>query len=95
MSITEQTPLRLSEDITHQSMGADEDTVILSLSSGTLYTCNETTADFLHAVDGHRTFGQIVDLLEQRYEVSREQLQADMTTLAEMLMQENILLAET
>ena len=93
--LNDQTDLRLADDITHQSMGPDEDTVILSLASGSLYTCNETTAEFLGAVDGERTFGQIVALLEQRYDVSLEELRADMSTLAELLIEEKILVSES
>ena len=44
--ITGQTILRLADDVTFQSLGDGQETVILSLETGTLYTCNETTETF-------------------------------------------------
>lgn len=68
----------------------DQDTVVLSLASGYLYTCNQTTASLLAAVDGQRTFGQIVDLLEQQFDVSRERLHADLLEIADRLIREKL-----
>ena len=83
--------LRLAEDVTYQSMGQDEETVILSLKSGALYTCNETSADFLAVVDGVKTFGEIVDKLEEIYEVSRGKLYSDLRSLANRMIDEQLL----
>ncbi len=88
---TEQTCFRLSEDVTFQSMGPGEDTVLLSLNSGYLYTCNETTGAFLGAIDGGRTMGEIVDELIEQYDVPREQLHADLTALANELLREKLI----
>ena len=90
--ITEQSVLRRVDDLTYQSLGQGQDTVILSLSSGQLYTCNETAAQFLSAVDGSRTFTQIVQLLGEEFEVSLEQLRNDLNSLAEELIREKLLL---
>ena len=91
MTPTEQTRFRLGDDVTFQSMGPGEDTVLLSLSSGYLYTCNETTEAFLRAIDGRRTMGEIVDELADQYEVQREQLHADLTALADELLREKLI----
>ncbi len=87
--------LTLAEDVSYQSLGPDEDTVVLSLSTGYLYTCNETARAFLKAVDGRRTFNQIVDALEEEFEVERERLRSDMSELASELIREGLLIAET
>jgi len=89
--LSEQTILRPAEDVTYQSLGAGQDTVILSLDSGQLYTCNQTAAEFLSAADGSRSFGQIVDLLTGQFEVSRAQLRGDLESLAEELIREHLL----
>lgn len=89
--LTERSRIRLAADVTHQSIGPDEDTVILAFKSGQLYTCNETSAAFLSAADGRKTFGEIVDHLAERYDVGREKLQADLTTLAGRLIEESLL----
>ncbi|HON91647.1 MAG TPA: hypothetical protein PKZ07_08805 [Sedimentisphaerales bacterium] len=48
--------LKRAEDVTYQSLGPGEDTVILCLRTGQLHTCNETTRAFLDALDTPRTF---------------------------------------
>ena len=89
--LNEQTILRTAQDMTYQSLGQDQDTVILLLDSGQLYTCNQTAAEFLSAVDGSRSFGQILDLLTNQFDVSRAQLRADLESLAEELIRERLL----
>jgi len=91
--IDETTRLALSDDVAHQSLGEGQDTVVLSLGSGYLYTCNETTRRFLEALDGQRTLGEVIDLLEGEYEVAREQLAADLTALAYQLVAEKLIVA--
>jgi len=87
----EQTRFRLADDVTHQTLGPGEDTVILCLRNGQLYTCNETTAMFLRAMDGRRTFGQIVDHLLERLDVSREVLWRDLAEVVARLLAEKII----
>jgi hypothetical protein len=88
--IEEATRLQLAEDVTFQSVGNGQ-TVVLSLASGYLYTCNETSAGFLAGVDGRRTVGQIVDQLQAEYDVPREKLLADMLGLAAQFIEEKLL----
>lgn len=89
--ISDSMRLSLAEDVTFQSVGDGKDTVILSLSSGYLYTCNETTARFLSHLDGRRTFGEIIGALGQEFEVPLDKLRADMAGLAERLIQEKLI----
>jgi hypothetical protein len=88
--IDESTRLALSDDVAHQSLGEGHDAVVLSLASGYLYTCNETTRRFLEALDGQRTLGEVVDLLEAEYDVPRETLAADLAAMAERLLEEKL-----
>jgi hypothetical protein len=88
--LSDDTRLRLAADTTHQSLGPGENTVILSLSSGYLYTCNETTEAFLIALDGRRTFGQAIDRLREEFDVPRETLVRDLSALVEKLLAEKI-----
>jgi len=89
--IDETTRLQRADDITYQSLGPDEDTVILSLKTGQLHTCNESTRAFLDALDGSHTLGEVVDRLQEQYEVSRDKLQADMERLVDQLLREGII----
>lgn len=86
-----QTRLRLNDDVTFQSLGEGQETVVLSLTSGHLYTCNDTTKAFLEALDGRRSFEKIVDLLEGQFDVRREKLQRDLAGLAEELIREGLM----
>jgi hypothetical protein len=92
-AIGSETRLRLSDDVTFQSLGQAQETVVLSLTSGHLYTCNETTKAFLEALDGRRSFSRVVDLLEEQFEVGREKLQRDLAGLAEELLKEGLIVA--
>ena len=86
--------LKLAEDVTFQTPGGGEDTVILCLRSGYLYTCNETSSSFLSAIDGQRTFAEIVDRLIEEYDVARDELSADLKALAERLVEEKMLFVD-
>jgi len=86
--------LKLADDVTYQSLGEDSDTVVFSLNSGYLYTCNETSAAFLAALDGRRTLAEVIENLWQQYEASREDLTRDMTALAGKLLAEKLLVEQ-
>ncbi|NQU75602.1 MAG: PqqD family protein [Planctomycetes bacterium] len=89
--LAEQKRLRLAEDMTFQPLGADGQAVVVSLASGQLYTCNETTRAFLQAIDGKRSFGEIVDMLADEYAVARGKLMADLATIAARLIEEKLI----
>ena len=89
--LSEQTHLRLADDVTFQSLGDDEQTVVLSLGSGYLYTCNQTTQAFLEAMGQGETFGRIVDALFEQYDVTRDELLADLAEMAEKLLDEKLI----
>ena len=90
---TDQSRFKVAEDVKYQSMGPGEQTVVLSLNSGQLFTCNETTASFIEAMDGRRSFAEIVDALVEKYEVSRERLHADLAGMANELLAEKLIVA--
>ena len=90
--LNEHAILRRAEDVTYQSLGENQDTVILSLDTGQLYTCNLTAEDFLSAVDGTRSFADIVELLAQQFDAPRQQIQEDMKSLAEQMIKEGLIL---
>jgi len=87
---TEQSCLRLGQDVTFQSLGQGQDTVLLSLKTGYLYTCNETTTAMLELMDGRRSLGQIIDELEGQFDVSRQKLSADLLGIAGKLLKEGL-----
>ena len=89
--LTDQTCLRVADDVTYQSVGEDADTVMLSLRTGTLFTCNTTTRAFLAALDGRRNLAEVVGCLAEQFDVPREKLQADLTAVADRLLDEELI----
>lgn len=89
--IEQHTRLRLGDDVTFSSLGPGQETVVLSLASGYLYTCNDTTREFLGALDGQRSFGEVIALLEAQFDAPAGKLQADMTALAQKLLGEGLI----
>ena len=86
--------LKLADDVTFQSLGPGEDTVVLSLNSGYLYTGNETAAAFLRAVEDGRTLSAATDLLLDEFDVPRETLSRDLAELAAELIREKLIVEE-
>jgi hypothetical protein len=78
--------LALGEDVTFQSLSDGRQTVILRISTGQIFTCNGTTAAFLKALDGKRSFSELVDCVHSEFEVDREKLAGDLAALTEKLM---------
>ena len=81
----------LSPHVSFQKLGTGEGAVVLTLHSGQLHTCNDTTAAFLSVLDGKRTFDMVTALLEQEFEVAREELRGDLDALASRLLQEGVI----
>jgi pyrroloquinoline quinone biosynthesis protein D len=89
--ITPATRLRVAQKVSRQDMGKGQDSVVFSLSSGYLYTCNETTADFLEALDGERTLDEVIDLMLAQYDVERQVLEPDLIEIADKLVEEKLI----
>ena len=62
-----------------------EETVILELESGTYFGLDPVGARMWELMGEGRTFGQLCDIVMQEYEVSRERLEEDVTTLVQQL----------
>ncbi len=85
--ISDNAILSLSTDMTYQEMGEDEPAVILQLSTGRLFTCNQTTRAFLDQLDGRRSFAEAVNGLLEQFSVCREKLASDLGRLTEQLLE--------
>jgi hypothetical protein len=81
----------LHENTSFQPLGDGEGGVLLDTVSGQLFTCNDTTAAFLSAVDGERDFAGILTALEKVFEVDAAVLQGDMAELADQLAAEGLI----
>jgi len=81
----------LAEGVTFQPMGEDEDTVVLSLSQGQLFTCNGTATDFLVAMQDGLTLAEAADRLVETYGIERAVAEADLVDLVATLLAEGLL----
>lgn len=59
--------------------------VILMVTTGQMYTCNETAIDMLSRLDGEATLGQITEAMAGEYDVTAETLRADMQEILDYL----------
>jgi hypothetical protein len=83
--------LKIADDVAFQSLGTGGETVIFSLNSGVLYSCNDTTAALLSAIDGQLSLEQIIDNLLNKFDVSEEKLRLDITSIADKLLDEKLI----
>ncbi len=83
--------LKLSDDVAFLSLGPGEETVLLSLKSGYLFTCNDTAAAFLRGLDGQQPLAAVIDRLLEEFEAPPEELRRDMTELAAKLLEEELI----
>ena len=83
--------LKIEDDVAFQSLGSGVEMVILSLNSGVLYSCNDTTAAFLTAIDGQLSLKQIIDNLLDKFDVSEEKLMLDISSIANKLLAEKLI----
>jgi pyrroloquinoline quinone biosynthesis protein D len=92
--VEDQTVFALADGISYQPLGTGEGAVVLTISSGQLYTCNDTTAAFLAVVNGAHTFAEVVDELHRTFDVPRDELRRDLSGLATDLIAEGIIRAK-
>lgn len=89
----DETRLKLHEDICIQEMGPEEKTVVLSLETGDLYTCNDTTCEILRIVEtAPRTFNEITEEMLRRYDVRRDRLEDDLRAIIQHALEEKLIL---
>ena len=89
--IQDSSVLSLPEGVSCQPLGEGEGAVLLVIDSGQLYTCNDTTSAFLAALDGKRSFADVVQTLLETFDVSPDRLRQDLMALAEELQKEGLL----
>lgn len=88
--IQDSSVLSLPEGVSYQPLGDGEGAVVLVIESGQLFTCNDTTSAFLAAIDGKRSFADLVSGMLDSFDVSAEQLRDDLAALATELQQEGV-----
>ncbi|MEP3265972.1 MAG: PqqD family protein [Hyphomicrobiales bacterium] len=87
--ITHSTILEFEQVASMRSVG--EGAVILLADSGQLYTCNETSETILRDMSKQRSIGDMVDLLCEEFDITKETATTDVIEIAENLIEEGIL----
>ncbi len=81
----------LAEGVTFQTMGDGEDTVVLALAAGQLYSCNETATVLLQTLEAGGDMAAAVARLLQEFEVTESEAAADLAILARELLAEGLI----
>ena len=89
--LTDTKVLALRDGVSFQPLGNADGAILLVIATGQLYTCNVTTAKFLSAIDGVRSFAQVVDEVSGDFEVTRAELHQDLSEIADELVSEGLL----
>lgn len=82
---------RLAEGVTFQPMGEGEDTVVLALGAGQLYSCNDTATVLLQTIDQGGGLAEAAQRMSDEFEVSRDEAERDLATLAQELLAEGLI----
>jgi len=80
---------RLADDVTFERV--PDGAVVLVFGDGQLYSCNDTSAAFLAAVDGAKTLGEVAAVLADEFEAPLEVLVSDLGELAGQMQAEGII----
>ena len=80
----------LSEGVSYQAFGGDEDGVMLSMQSGYLYRCNSTALCLLDRLRDGATVGELQSQLESEYELAESQARDDARQFIDHLVAEKL-----
>jgi Coenzyme PQQ synthesis protein D (PqqD) len=88
--LTLQHRLRAGEEVAAKVI--DGEAIIINLANGMYYSMDKVGALIWEMLEGEHSLEEVVTAVAARYDVSREQAQADVERLATELLQENLLL---
>ena len=83
--------IKLAPGTNYQSLGGEEDGVLLSMDSGYLYRCNHTALAALEAITDGATFGELVDRFADRYGLPTDRVRDDLSRLVGNLLDEKLI----
>lgn len=69
----------------------EDGAVILRLSDGQIYSCNETTQLFLKLIDGRQKLNEVIQLFCEEYAIDESTALQDLCALAQDLLAEGII----
>jgi hypothetical protein len=87
--------LQFPSGVAFQSLGADQDAVMMSLSSGFLYRCNASATVVLTAIASGCSVAEATQKLAEEFSISLEQAHRDVDTMVQSLQERNLLCEAT
>jgi hypothetical protein len=90
-------PIRMTPEnkfiISTQAMSrkVGEETVILDLGSGNYFGLDPVGSRFWQLIEDGQTFAQLCDTIAEEYDVTREQLEEDLSALARQLAERRLI----
>lgn len=84
-----QTQARLPQHVVHRSFVAE--TVVLNLRTGKYHGLNPTAGKMLEALEAAPTVGDAVPALADEYGLQQEQIQGDLLTLTQGLLERGLI----
>jgi len=83
--------LELAVGVNYQSLGNNEDGVLLSMASGFLFRCNGTAVHVLDAVRDRPTFSELRARFAEHFGLHEDQADADLSCFLDQLLAENLI----
>lgn len=80
----------LSEGVSYQAFGGDQDGVMLSMQSGYLYRCNSTALNLLDCLRKGATLAELESLLSAEFELDESQARDDAHQFLDTLLSEKL-----
>ncbi len=87
--------LQFSSGVAFQSLGVDQDAVMMSLSSGYLYRCNGTATVVLSAIASGCSVAEATQKLAEEFSISIEHAHCDVDALIQSLEERNLVCEAT
>jgi hypothetical protein len=86
-----ETRVRLPQHVVHRSFVAE--TVVLNLRTGKYHGLNPTAGRMLEALEAAATVGEAVPMLAAEYGIEQGQIQRDLLTLTQGLLERELIVA--
>ena len=83
---------KLADGVTFERVA--DGAVVLVFDNGQLYSCNDTSAAFLSALDGLRSLADVASLIAEEFEAPAADILADLRELASEMLSEGIITAD-
>lgn len=90
MKIRRSDRFKISDEIRIEFL--DNEALIVNLEEGTIFSINDTSANILKIISEDKSYGEVKEVLEKRYDINFEDKKAEIEDFLCRLIDEGILL---